>query len=194
MDLDKEREMIRQTAAKTALRIQSKAAEVDATGQFPWDLIEAFGKQGFLSILLPEEYGGTNGDLLSFCLVIEEIAKVCGSSSMMILGQGLGTNPILIAGNSIQKERYFNQISEKNSLIAFALCEPEIGLDLSSIKTRAEKKGNEYFIHGHKAFVINGSAAHLFTVFAITDPHRGKEGVTGFVVERGAQGLRFGEE
>jgi len=194
MSLDQEREMVRQMASKTAQRIQSKAGELDATGQFPWDLIETFGKQGFLSILLPEEYGGTNGDLLSFCLVIEEIAKVCGSSSMLILGQGLGTNPILIGGNSIQKEHYFTQISEKNSLIAFAFCEPEIGLDLTSIKTRAEKRGGEYLINGHKGFVINGSVAHYYTIFAITDPRRGKEGITGFVVDSGTAGLQFGEK
>jgi len=194
MNIDQEREMVRQMASKTALRIQSKAGELDATGQFPWDLVETFGKQGFLSILLPEEYGGTNGDLLSFCLVVEEIAKVCGSSSMFILGQGLGTNPILIAGNSIQKEHYFTQISEKNSLIAFAFCEPEIGLDLISIKTRAEKSGGEYLINGHKGFVINGSVAHYYTIFAITDPRRGKEGITGFVVDSGTAGLQFGEK
>lgn len=194
MNIDKEREMVRQTAVKTAQRIQSRAREIDATGQFPWDLVEAFGRQGFLSILLPEEYGGTNGDLLSFCLVIEEIAKVCGSSSMLILGQGLGTHPIVIGGNSIQRDHYFTQISEKNSLIAFALCEPEIGLDLASIKTRAEIKGGDYLINGHKAFVVNGTMAHHYTVFAITDPRRGKEGIAGFVVENGTPGLQFGEK
>ncbi len=194
MNIGKEREMIRETAVKTAQRLQSRAKELDATRHFPWDLVETFGKQGFLSILLPEEYGGTNGDLLSFCLVIEEIAKVCGSSSMLILGQGLGSNPILTGGNSIQKEHYFTQISERNNLVAFAFGEPEIGLDLGSIKTRAEKKGGEYLLNGRKGFVINGSMAHLYTVFATTDPRRGKEAITGFVVENNTPGLQFSEK
>lgn len=194
MNIDKEREMVRQTAFKTAQRIQSIAGKIDATGQFPLDLVETFGRQGFLSILLPEEYGGTNGDLHSFCLVIEEIAKVCGSSSMLILGQGLGTNPILIGGSPIQKEHYFTQISEKNSLIAFAFCEPEIGFNLTSIKTRAEKRGGGYLLNGRKGFVINGSVAHYYTVFAITDSRRGKEEIIGFVVETGTPGLQFGEK
>ena len=121
---DKERQMIKSLAEKTAQKvIQPRAAEIDATGEFPHDLVDTLGKQGLLSILLPEEYGGTNGDITSFCSVIEEIAKVCGSSSLFILAQGIGTLPILLGGNPSQKDLYFTQISEKNSLTAFALNE-----------------------------------------------------------------------
>ena len=119
---EKERQMIKALAAKTAQKvIQPRAAEIDATGEFPWDLVDTLGKQGLLSVLLPEEYGGTNGDITSFCFVIEEIAKVCGSSSLLILAQGMGTMPIWLGGNPSQKELYFTQISEKNSLTAFTL-------------------------------------------------------------------------
>ena len=83
--VDKERQLFREVAIKTAQRIQPKAAEIDATGEFPRELLEALGKQGLLSILLPEEYGGNGRDATSFCLVVEEIAKVCGSSSLLIL-------------------------------------------------------------------------------------------------------------
>jgi hypothetical protein len=108
-ETEKEREMIRATAAKTAQRIvQPRAAEIDATGEFPWDLVDAFGKQGLLSIILPEEYGGSDGNITSFCFVIEEIAKVCGSSSLLILAQGIGTLPIWLGGNPSQKELYFS--------------------------------------------------------------------------------------
>src|SRR4030043_2452991 len=114
-ETEKEREMIRATAAKTAQRIvQPRAAEIDATGEFPWDLVDAFGKQGLLSIILPEEYGGSDGNITSFCFVIEEIAKVCGSSSLLILAQGIGILPIWFGGSATQKERYFIQISEEN--------------------------------------------------------------------------------
>jgi alkylation response protein AidB-like acyl-CoA dehydrogenase len=193
--IEKEREMIRATAAKTAERIVlPRASAIDATGEFPWDLVEAFSKQGFLSLLLPEEYGGTNGDLTSFCMVVEEIAKVSGASSLLILAQGIGTLPIWLGGNPSQKDHYFKQITEKNHLITSTLSEPESKWDAASIKTKAEKKGNDYLIDGHKDFITNASIAHLYSVFAVTDPDRGTEGISAFVVENGTSGLRYGKE
>ncbi len=183
---EKERQMIRETAIKTAQKIvQPRAAEIDATGEFSKDLLETFGKQGFLSILLPEEYGGTNGDITTFCLLIEEIATVCGSSSLLLLAQGVGTLPIWLGGNGSQKERYFTQISEKNTLTAFALNEAETGSEAPSIKTSAQKQGEDYLLKGRKCFVTNGSIAHHTTVFALTEPKKGNEGVSAFVVEAG---------
>jgi alkylation response protein AidB-like acyl-CoA dehydrogenase len=193
-DMEKERQMIRAAAEKTAQRIvQPRAAKIDAAGEFPSDLVEAFGKQGFLSLLLPEEYGGTNGDITSLCIVVEEIARVCGSSSLIILAQGLGTLPILLKGNPAQKDLYFTEISQKNSLTAFALKEPEGGSEASSIKTRAEKQGRDYLINGYKCFVTHGSLAKFYVVFALTQPERGPEGISAFVVEEGTPGLLFGE-
>jgi len=191
--MDKERQMIRTAAEKTAQRIvQPRAAKIDTTGEFPWDLVEAFGKQGFLSLLLPEQYGGTNGDLTSFCIVVEEIARVCGSSSLIILAQGVGTLPILLGGNPSQKDFYFTEISEKNSLTAFALNDGEGGSETSSIKTRAEKQGKDYLINGHKFFITHGSIAKLYSVFAVTRPDHGAEGISAFVIEDGTPGLIFG--
>lgn len=191
-EIEKEREMIRAVAAKTAQRIvQPRAAEIDATGEFPWDLVDAFGKQGFLSIILPEEYGGTDGDITSFCFVIEEIAKVCGSSSLLILAQGVGTLPIWLGGNPSQKELYFTQISEKNRLTAFTLTELGGGSDIVSIKTTAKKQGKDYLLNGRKCFITNGSIAQFYSVFAVTDPERGRVGISAFVVEDGTSGLSF---
>jgi alkylation response protein AidB-like acyl-CoA dehydrogenase len=194
-EIEKERQMIREAATKTAQKIiQPRAAEMDATGEFPWDLVEALGKQGFLSLLLPEEYGGMNGDITSFCYVVEEIAKVCGSSSLLLLAQGIGTMPIWLGGSSSQKERYFTQISEKNSLIAFALNESVAGSDAIRIKTRAQKRGQNFMLNGRKCFITNGSIAHLYAVFASTRPGKGIEGISAFVVEGGTPGLRFGKK
>jgi len=191
---EKERDMIRQAAAKTAQRIvQPRAAEIDATGAFPWDLVDAFGKQGFLSIILPEEYGGADGDITSFCSVIEEIAKVCGSSSLLILAQGVGTLPIWLGGLPSQKELYFTQISEKNRLTAFTLNEPEGGSNIASIKTTAKKQGKDYLLNGRKSFITHGSIAQFYSVFAVTDPERGGEGISAFIVEDGTSGLSFGK-
>ncbi len=192
---DKERQMIKSLAEKTAQKvIQPRAAEIDATGEFPLDLVDTLGKQGLLSILLPEEYGGTNWDITSFCLVIEEIAKACGSSSLFILAQGIGTLPIWLGGNPSQKAIYFTQISGKNSLTAFALNELEGGSEAAFIKTTAEKQGKDYLLNGRKCFITNGSIAQLYSVFAITDPDRGQEGISAFVIENGTPGLNFGKK
>jgi alkylation response protein AidB-like acyl-CoA dehydrogenase len=194
-DIERERGMIRAAAEKTAQRIvQPRAAKIDASGEFPWDLVEALGKQGYLSLLLPESYGGTDGDVTSFCIVVEEFAKVCGSSSLLILSQGLGTLPILLGGNPSQKDIYFTEISEKNRLAAFALREPEGELEPASIKTIAEKQGNSYLINGRKGFVTHGSLAKFYSIFAATQPERGAEGISVFVVEEGTPGLLFGKK
>jgi len=189
----KERQLFREVAIRTAQRIQSRAAEIDTTGQFPKDLLEALGKQGLLSILLPEEYGGNSGDITSFCLVVEEIAKVCGSSSILILAQGIGSIPILLGGNNSQKKHCFTQVVEKNSLTAFALNEPEAGMEASSLKTRAEKRGTSYLLNGEKGFVTHGSIAQFYSVFAVTKPGQGPRGISTFMVEEGTPGLRFGK-
>jgi len=193
-EAENERQMIRATAEKTAQRmVQPRAAKIDATGEFPWDLVEVFGKQGYLSLLLPESYGGTDGDLTSFCIVIEEIAKVCGTSSLILLAHGLGTLPVLLGGNPSQKDFCFTEISEKNSLIAFALNESEGELHVSSVKTTAEKNGKDYLIYGRKCSVTHGSLAKWYSVFALTQPERGGEGISAFLVEDGTPGLLFGK-
>jgi alkylation response protein AidB-like acyl-CoA dehydrogenase len=194
-EIEKERQMIREAATKTAQKIiQPRAAEIDASGEFPWDLVEALGKQGFLSFLLPEEYGGMNGDITSFCSVIEEIAKVSGSSSLILLAQGMGILPIWLRGNSSQKERYFTQISEKSSLTAFTLNESVAGSDALLIKARAQEEGKNYLLNGRKYFITHGSIAHLYAVFASTHPRKGLDGISAFVVEEGTPGLGFGKK
>ena len=193
-EIEKEREMIRAAAAKTAQKmIQPRATEIDATGEFPLDLLDALGKQGFLSLILPEEYGGSDGDITSFCFAIEEFAKVCGSSSLLILAQGMGTLPIWLGGNSSQKELYFTQIFEKNRLTAFALTEMGGGSDIVSIKTTAKKEGKDYLLNGRKCFITHGSIAQFYSVFAVTDPKREREAISAFVVEDGTSGLGFGK-
>jgi alkylation response protein AidB-like acyl-CoA dehydrogenase len=194
-EIEKERQMIRDAAVKTAQKtIQPRAAEIDASGEFPRDLMEAIGKQGFFSILLPEEYGGMNGDITTFCLLIEEIAKVCGSSSLLLLAQGVGTLPIWLGGNDSQKERYFTQISEKNCLISFTLNETETGSETPSIKTTAQREEKDYLLNGQKCFITLGSIAHLYAAFALTEPKKGNKGISVFVVERETPGLLFGRK
>jgi alkylation response protein AidB-like acyl-CoA dehydrogenase len=192
--MEKEKQMIRAAAEKTAQRIvQPRAAKIDATGEFPWDLVEAFGKQGFLSFFLPEQYGGMEGSLSSFCILVEEIAKVCASSSLIVLAQGLGSLPILSGGNPAQKDHYFTDISEKNSLTTFALREEQGESDASLIKTRAEKQGKDYLINGRKCFITHGGLAKFYVVVAATHQAQGEKGISAFVVEKGTFGLLFGK-
>jgi alkylation response protein AidB-like acyl-CoA dehydrogenase len=191
-DVDKEREMIKAAALKTAQKIvQPKAEKIDAEGQFPSDLFEAFNRQGLFALLLPEEYGGTDGDVTTFCMVIEEIAKVCGSSSLSILAQGVGALPIFIGGSPSQKETYFTRIAEEKNVISLAFFEEEARRDPSLIKTKAEKVGTDYLLNGRKCFITQGSVADLYTVFAVTSTNQGKEGLSAFIVEKGTEGLRF---
>jgi alkylation response protein AidB-like acyl-CoA dehydrogenase len=193
-DLESERQMIKEVAIKTAQKVvKPRAEEIDVKGEFPWDLVDTFGKQGLLSVLLPEEFGGTNGDLTSFCVVVEEIAKVSGSASLLILAQGMGTLPILIGGSPAQQERYFNLISEENTLVGSAFHEAETGSDLHSLQMRAERQGKEYVLHGRKSFVTHGTLAGLYSVWATTGPGRGPRSLSAFVVEKGAPGLSFGK-
>lgn len=194
-DSEKEREMIRAAAEKTAQKmVQPRAAKIDATGEFPWDFVEAFGKQGYLSLLLPESHGGNDGDLTSFCIVIEEMAKVCGSSSLILLAHGLGVLPVVSWGNASQKNLCFEEISGRHSLMALALGEPEGELEISSIKTTAEKKGKDYLINGRKCFVTHGSVAKFYSVFALTPPGGGAEAISAFLVKDGTPGLLFGKK
>jgi alkylation response protein AidB-like acyl-CoA dehydrogenase len=189
-----EREMLRAAARKVATKVLApRAEEIDASGEFPWDIVEVFGKQGFLSILLPEEYGGMDGDITSFCLVIEEIARICGASSLLVLVQGVGTMPIMIAGNDEQKKKYFDLIALENKLVAFTLTEPDSGSDAASLKTRAQCEGDHYRLNGRKCFITNGGVADFYSTFAMTDPEKGSEGISVFVVEKGAEGLSSGK-
>jgi alkylation response protein AidB-like acyl-CoA dehydrogenase len=188
--MEKEKQMIRAAAEKTAQRmVQPVAAKIDANEELPRHLVEAFGKQGFLSLLIPDAYGGTDGDLTSFCIVIEEIAKVSGSSSLLILAQGMGTLPIVLGGSPSQKDLYFTEISEKYSLTAFALNESEGESEASLIKTKAEKQESDYLINGRKCFITHGSLPTFYSVFAVANPKHGPEGISAFIVEEGTPGL-----
>ena len=195
MSKDKEREMIRATAKRIAAKIIApRAAEIDAAGEFPWDIAQALGKQGLLSILLPDAYGGMDCDITSFCMVVEEIAKVCASSSILVLVQGVGTMPLLIGGSEEQKKKYFDRIAAGDYLTAFALTEPEAGSDAASIQTRASLDGNNYIINGRKCFITNGGIADLYSAFVVTNPEKkGEEqGISAILIDKGTKGLSSG--
>jgi alkylation response protein AidB-like acyl-CoA dehydrogenase len=192
--IEKEREMLRNAAKKLAEKVIAPAAEkIDQEAEFPRDIVGAMGAQGLLGIVLPEDYGGMEDDILSLCYVAEEIAKVSGTCSWIVLIQAMGTLPLLLAGSKEQKDKYFTDIAEKNSLAAFALTEAHYGNEPESIKTAYEDKGDTFVLNGKKFFIPHGGVADFYAVFATSDPGKGGEGISAFLVDKETSGLSFKE-
>ena len=192
--IEQEREMLRGAAKKMAEKVIAPMAEkIDQEAEFPRDIFGAMGAQGLLGIMLPDDYGGMEGDIPSLCYVAEEIAKVSGTCSWIVVIQAMGTLPLLLEGSKDQKEKYFNGIAEKNSLAAFALTEANYGNEAESIKTAFEDKGDTFVLNGRKFFVPNGGVADFYTVFATSDPGKGPEGISAFLIDKESPGLTFKE-
>jgi len=193
-NIEQEREGWRRKAREVAKSIVApRAAEIDEKGEFAWDLAEAYSRYGFLSLLIPKEYGGMDTDITSFCLVTEEIANICASSALLVIVQAVGTMPVVLGGTTGLKERVLPRLAKEKGLICFCLTEPESGSDAASVRTKAVLKGDHYVINGRKCFITNGGVADFYTVFATTQPDKKIEGITGFVIEKGTPGLSIGK-
>ncbi len=193
-EIEQEREGWREKAREVAKNVVApRAAEIDETGEFAWDLAEVYSKYGFLSLLIPKEYGGMDADITSFCLVAEEIANLCASSALLVIVQAVGTMPVVLGGTNELKERVLPRLAKEKGLICFCLTEPESGSDAASVRTKAVLKGDHYVINGRKCFITNGGVADFYTVFATTYPDKKIEGITGFVIEKGTPGLSIGK-
>ena len=173
-------------------RIAPRAAEIDRTAEFPQDIRELLAQQDILALPFPAEHGGIGADLLTLCLAIEQISRVCATSGLILAVQELGALPILLAGSDEQKRRWLPDLAAGRSLIAFALTESEAGSDASAARTRAVRDGDEYVIDGAKRFISQGSVADLVVVFAVTDPGAAKSSrrLSAFVVETDRPGFR----
>ena len=152
-----------------------------------------YSKYGFLSLVIPKQYGGMDTDITSFCLVAEEIANACASSALLVIVQAVGTMPVVLGGTNELKERVLPRLAREKGLICFCLTEPESGSDAASVRTKAVLHGDHYVINGRKCFITNGGVADFYTVFATTHPGKRIEGITGFVVEKGTPGLSIGK-
>jgi alkylation response protein AidB-like acyl-CoA dehydrogenase len=193
-NIEQEREGWREKAREVGKNIVApRAAEIDEKGEFAWDLAEAYSKYGFLSLLIPKEYGGMDTDITSFCLVTEEIAKICASSALLVIVQAVGTMPVVLGGTNDLKEKVLSRLAKEKGLICFCLTEPDSGSDAASVQTKAVLKGDHYVINGRKCFITNGGVADFYTVFATTQPDKKNEGITGFVIEKGTPGLSIGK-
>ena len=182
------RDAVRQLADE---KIAPRAAEIDRTAEFPWDVKELLAAQDIFAVHFPERFGGLGGDLLTACLAIEQVSRACATSGLIVAVQGLGALPILLAGSEEQQARWIPDLAAGRTLVAFAITEAEAGSDAAAIRTRATRDGDEYVVSGSKRFISHGSVADLVTVFAVTDPEAPRHRrLSCFVVETDRPGFR----
>lgn len=196
LNLSEKHSMIQKIAEKLAKeKVAPRAKEIDSTGAFPWDLVDMFKKHGFLYLMLPEKFGGLDGDITSLCLVIEELAKVSGACSLIPLAHNVGIMPIMVSANDEQKEYIYGKICdpEKSHIVAFALTEPDAGSDASHMRTTVTKEGDHYYLNGKKSMITNGANAQFYSVFAATDSKKRTKGITAFYLERDYPGVIIGK-
>ena len=194
--LNDEQHQIREMVHDICLeRVEPRAAEIDESGEFPWDIKDLFAKQDILAIPFTPEYGGVSGSALTLIVAVEEIAKFCVTSSLILSVQSLGSLPISLAGNDEQKRRYLPPLARGEQLAAFALTEPGSGSDAGGMRTRAIKRGDTYVMNGSKTFITGGSVADTVVVFARTDQNgdaRARD-ISAFIVEKGMPGFNVGK-
>ena len=174
--------------------VEPRAAEIDATAEFPWDIQKLFAANDLLGIPVPAEYGGLGGSFLTYVKVVEEVAKACASSALMIAVQELGALPIMIGGSEEQKQRWLPKLASGEAIAAYALTEAGSGSDAAgSMRMSAVREGDEYVLDGSKIWITQGSIADVVTVFAVTDATKGPSGISAFVVEKGTPGFTVGK-
>src|SRR5260221_4359509 len=150
-------------------RVAPRAAEIDEKAEYPKDIERLFADNGILGIPFPEEYGGISGSSVTICMGIEEIAKACATSSLILAVQALGSYPILVAGSEEQKKRLCPPLAAGEKVAAYALSETGSGSDAAAMKTRTKRYRNEYVVHGTKQVITSGSVAGTRRAFAQTD-------------------------
>ena len=173
-------------------KIAPRAADVDRTAEFPWDVYEALVKADFHAVHIPEAYGGAGGDALAAALVIEEVARACASSSLIPAVNKLGTMPLLLAASEDVKQRYLPPVARGEGMFSYALSEPEAGSDAAAMRTRATRTSAGYVLNGVKRWISNAGVSKYYTVMAVTDPDKGANGISALVVEDSDPGFTFG--
>lgn len=174
-------------------KVAPYAADVDEAGRFPEEALGALVAGDFHAPHVPEEYGGAGADALATCIVIEEVARACASSSLIPAVNKLGTMPLLLAGSDDVRRRYLPPVARGDAMFSYALSEREAGSDAASMRCRAVRDGDDWVLTGQKSWISNAGVSAYYTVLAVTDPDgpRGRN-VTAFVVEKTDAGLSFG--
>ena len=193
--LSKEHEILRKMYREFAQNeVKPLAQEIDEEERFPSETIPKLAKLGLLGIPFPKKYGGAGGDNLAYAMAVEEIAKTCGTTSVIICAHtSLCCYPIYAYGTEEQKMKYLPDLLSGRKLGAFALTEPNAGSDASGQQTVAMLEGDHYVLNGTKCFITNATEADTFVVFAMTDRTKGNHGISAFIVENGFKGFSIGK-
>ncbi|MBN8555873.1 MAG: acyl-CoA dehydrogenase family protein [Deltaproteobacteria bacterium] len=174
--------------------VRPRAPKWDASGEFPHDLIPKMAELGFMGLTIPEKYNGAGLDLVSAALVIEEVAKACGSVALTLASHnGLCSRHIFDFGSEDQRKKYLPDLASGKKLGAWALTEPGSGSDASGMRTRAVADKDGFTINGSKAFITQGSVGHTYVILASTSPEKKQKGITAFVMEKATPGLKSGK-
>ncbi len=173
--------------------VRPRAAELDRTGEYGWDILEALKSYELTGAWIPKEYGGKGAGVLDLCLIVEQLSRACGGVGVCFAVNALGSFPIILGGTEEQKEKYLPPIAAGEKLIAFGLSEKASGSDAGSLRTTAIQDGDHYVLNGHKKWNTNGGVASLFTIYALTDPDRGMRGISPLIVEKDTPGFTVGK-
>jgi len=191
--LPEEHQLLRKTVREVAEdKIAPRAAEIDETAEFPWDVHDALVAADLHAVHVPEQYGGVGADAIASAIVIEEIARVCCASSLIPAVNKLGTMGLLLSGNEDLKGHYLGKLAGGEGMFSYCLSEPEAGSDAANMKTRAVRDGDSFVLNGTKRWITNAGESAFYTVMAVTDPDAGPRGISAFVVEKSDEGVSFG--
>jgi len=180
------RDLVRTIARE---RIAPRAAEIDESHEFPWDVVELYRENDLFGLFFDEQHGGLGTGTLLALIAIEEVSKVCATSGLILAVQELGSLGLKLAGSDAQKQRYLPRLASGEWLCAYALTEAGSGSDSAAMRSTAKREGDEYVLNGTKRFITNAGVASLYTVFAKTDPAAGHAGISAFLVESDTPGF-----
>lgn len=193
--LTDEQELLRKSVKRFAEeKVAPLAAEIERSGEYPDELVKQMSALGIMGLPYDTEYGGGGADILTMCLAMEELSKVCANTAMVPVTQELGAVPIVVMGNEEQKQKYLPKIASGEYRISFALTEPDAGSDVASMRTTAVFDGENYIINGAKRFISYADVADVFSVFTKTDHTKGHKGISAFIIDRNTPGITIGKK
>ncbi|WP_063772397.1 acyl-CoA dehydrogenase family protein, partial [Streptomyces sp. NRRL S-495] len=191
--ISEEHGMLREAVRSLAeAKIAPFAAEVDEQGRFPQEALDALQGSDLHAVHVPEEFGGAGADALATVIVIEEVARVCASSSLIPAVNKLGSLPVQLSGSEELKAKYLGALARGEGMFSYCLSEPEAGSDAAGMRTRAVRDGDFWVLNGVKRWITNAGVSEFYTVMAVTDPEKRSKGISAFVVEKGDAGVSFG--
>lgn len=196
LELSPEHEVLQRSIRSFAeAEVKPHAKELDETGRFPRDILRKAAELGLMGIAIPESYGGAGMDHLAYSIAIEEIARACASTAVILSVQNsLFCDPILRFGTEEQKQKYLAPFARGEKIGCFALTEPQAGSNAAALATNASVKGDKYVLNGTKAWITGGGVADAALVYVNTNPKMGEKGITAVIVERGTAGFSSGKE